>query len=183
MVSAPAWLPPTAAKCSPVVAPKAVIVWSSDRPGQRIDVTGAVAEPSTESDRSFGKQRRLLTPRDFRQVFQTAAIKVSSKDLLILARVNPGSTARLGLVIAKKHVRRANQRNRIKRVIRESFRHQQLLAGLDLVVLARGALDLRTNEELFQLLTQLWQQLQRKHQRHPSRDGDRPADAQSPANV
>ncbi len=136
-----------------------------------------MSEPPAESDLSFGKQRRLLTPRDFRQVFQTATLKVSSKDLLILARINQSPVARLGLVIAKKHVRRANQRNRIKRVIRESFRQQRLFTGLDLVVLARGPLDQRDNEELFQLLAQLWQQLQRKHQRHPLRDGDRPADA------
>ena len=137
--------------------------------------------PSSESDCSFGKQRRLLTPHDYRQVFQSATFKVSSRDLLVLARINQGSTARLGLVIAKKHVRRANQRNRIKRVIRESFRQQQYIAGLDLVVLARGALDQRSNEELFQLLTQLWQQLQRKHQRHPPPNGNPPADAQPSA--
>lgn len=135
-----------------------------------------------ESDCSFGKQRRLLTPSDFKQVFQTAALKVSSKDLLILARDNRLPVARLGLVIAKKHVRRANQRNRIKRVIRDSFRHQRLFTGLDLVVLARGALDQRSNEELFQLLAQLWQQLQRKHQRRPAPNGDTPADAQPPSN-
>ena len=137
--------------------------------------------PSAESDCSFGKQQRLLTPRDFRQVFQNATYKVSSKDLLILAYINRSPTARLGLVIAKKHVRRANQRNRIKRIIRESFRHQRLFTGLDLVVLARGALDQRSNEELFQLLAQLWQQLQRKHQRRPAPDGDTPADAQPPS--
>lgn len=136
-----------------------------------------MTEPRVESDLSFGKQRRLLTPSDYRQVFQTATYKVSSKDMLILARINQSSDARLGLVIAKKHVRRANQRNRIKRIIRESFRHQRLFTGLDLVVLARGALDQRDNEALFQLLAQLWQQLQRKHQRSPLRDGNNPTDA------
>jgi ribonuclease P protein component len=117
------------------------------------------------TDFSFGKRRRLLTPGDYQQVFQAAALKVSSKDVLILARSNAGDSARLGLVIAKKHVRRANQRNRIKRIIRETFRHQPQLAGLDIVVLARGGLDRHDNRELHQLLQQLWQQLLRKHQR------------------
>ncbi len=136
-----------------------------------------MAEPQAESDFSFGKQRRLLTPRDYRQVFQSTTLKVSSRDLLILARTNPDGPARIGLVIAKKHVRRAHERNRIKRIIRESFRQQRLISGLDLVVLARGALDRSTNDELFQLLAQLWQQLQRKHQRRPSPDADTSADA------
>lgn len=141
------------------------------------DVTDVVGNLTAKRDLSFGKQRRLLTPRDFRQVFQTPTFKVSSRDLLILARVNPGGHARLGLVIAKKHVRRAHERNRIKRIIRESFRQQRLINGLDLVVLARGALDRCDNETLFLLLAQLWQQLQRKHQRRPSPDADPSADA------
>lgn len=117
------------------------------------------------SDFSFGKQRRLLTPDDYRQVFQGAALKVSSKELLLLARNNGRDEARLGLVIAKKHVRRANQRNRIKRIIRESFRHRQQLSGLDIVVLARGGVDQQENAALHAQLQQLWQQLERKHRR------------------
>jgi ribonuclease P protein component len=114
---------------------------------------------------SFSKQQRLLTPEDFRQVFQGAALKVSSKELLFLARGNGRSVARLGLVIAKKHVRRAHQRNRIKRIIRETFRHRQQLVGLDIVVLARGGLDQQDNAALHLQLQQLWQQLERKHRR------------------
>lgn len=85
--------------------------------------------------------------------------------MLILARPNELDYPRLGLVIAKKHVRRANQRNRIKRVTRESFR-LQLPAdsgfGVDVIVLARGGLDRLDNPALHELLNQLWRQLQRK---------------------
>jgi ribonuclease P protein component len=117
------------------------------------------------NDLSFGKQHRLLTPEDFRQVFQGAALKVSCKELLVLARASGRDEARLGLVIAKKHVRRANQRNRIKRIIRETFRHRRQLAGLDIVVLARSGADQQDNAALHRQLQQLWQQLERKHQR------------------
>ena len=116
---------------------------------------------------AFSKAQRLLTPVAFKRVFDSAALRVSCKELLILARCNELEYARLGLVIAKKHVRRATQRNRIKRVTRDSFRHQTLTvaranAGLDIIVLARSGLDGLDNSALHELLRQLWRQLQRK---------------------
>lgn len=114
----------------------------------------------------FPKALRLLTPADFKQVFDAADLRVSSKELLILARPNLLARPRLGLVIAKKHIRLANQRNRIKRIIRESFRTQQhtlcSTKGVDAIVLARNGLDKLDNPALHSLLRQLWQQLQRK---------------------
>jgi len=69
-------------------------------------------------------------------------------------------TARLGLAIAKKRVRRAVDRNRIKRIVRESFRHSQLtLAGKDIVVLARETTARTDNARLFLSLQQHWQGL------------------------
>lgn len=119
---------------------------------------------------AFTKSLRLLTPRDFKTVFDDAALKVSCKELLLLARANPLGHARLGLVIAKKHVRRATERNRAKRIIRETFRHQQHLfaspaAGLDIVILARGGLDRLDNGVMAEQLNSLWRQLQRKASR------------------
>ena len=44
--------------------------------------------------------------------------------------------------MAKKRIRRANRRNRVKRLVRESFReNQDRLAGLDLVVVALANAD------------------------------------------
>lgn len=119
------------------------------------------------SGSGYSKALRLLTPADFKQVFDAAALRVSSKELLILARFNRVDHPRLGLVIAKKNVRKAVQRNRIKRLIRESFRlRQAALAvnahGIDAIVLARGGLDRLDNPALHELLDQLWRQLQRK---------------------
>jgi ribonuclease P protein component len=116
---------------------------------------------------TFTKATRLLTPFDYKQVFAAAALRVSTKELLILARSNQLDHARLGIVVAKKNVRRATQRNRIKRIVRETFRHQQhqlvdSSGGIDAIVLARSGLGLLDNAALHKLLNQLWRQLQRK---------------------
>jgi ribonuclease P protein component len=54
------------------------------------------------------------------------------------ASADPG--ARLGLAISKRSAPRAVDRNRIKRLIRESFRaHKAALPSVDLVVMCRRA--------------------------------------------
>lgn len=113
---------------------------------------------------TFGKSLRLLNARDYRGVFDNARLKISHQRLLILARSNSSETPRLGLVIAKKNIRLAVQRNRIKRILRESFRlRQETLIGLDIVVLARRGLDDLDNQQLHQLFHQQWQRLEKKH--------------------
>lgn len=111
----------------------------------------------------FGKQLRLLNAREFQQVFQGARYKVSCAQILILAIDNQADFPRLGLVIAKKHIKTAVGRNRVKRLIRESFRtNQHLLAGLDIVILARTGLGSLENEPLSRQLNKLWQDLAQK---------------------
>jgi len=82
----------------------------------------------------------------------------------VLARYDGDrDTARLGLAVAKKHVRRAVDRNRIKRVVRESFRRQQhRLKGLDLVVLVKPGIQKVDNRTLFAALQTHWQRLQKQ---------------------
>ena len=80
----------------------------------------------------------------------------------MLARRNGQVGARLGMAIPRRRVRRAVCRNRIKRVLRESFRtHCGELAGLDLVVLARSGVERIPNAELRRLLAGHWRYLSR----------------------
>jgi ribonuclease P protein component len=113
-------------------------------------------------DASFGKSRRLLTAHDYSQVFENTDARASTQQVLLLARLNNGPEHRLGLVIAKKNVRLAVQRNRIKRVAREFFR---TLPGaephMDVVLLARRGIGHLDNAELSSILRQLWQKLLR----------------------
>ncbi len=111
----------------------------------------------------FDKTKRLLKAADFKPVFDNAQFKISSKGLLFLSKHNRINNPRLGLVIAKKNIRLAVQRNRLKRIIRESFRlNQANIPNLDIVVLARKGLDAMDNSELQQHVAKLWQQLQHK---------------------
>lgn len=80
--------------------------------------------------------------------------------MLILATPNELGWPRLGLVIGKKNIRLAVQRNRAKRLIRESFRlRQQAIPALDIVVLARRGLDKQNNSQLHAELNTLWDKL------------------------
>lgn len=71
----------------------------------------------------------------------------------MLARRCDVPAARLGLAVSKRAARRAVDRSRIKRVVRESFRTAGDLPGCDVVVIARPAAAGATNAELFASLT------------------------------
>lgn len=111
---------------------------------------------------TFSKASRLLTANDFQAVFDDVQFKVSSQAALLLARRTDRKKPRIGFVIAKKTVRLATARNKIKRVARESFRLQPIIANVDIVILARRGLDRMSNQALHQLWQQMWHRLQKK---------------------
>lgn len=115
------------------------------------------------SDSSFAKSRRLLNAKTYQAVFDQVDWKVSNKYLLCLSRDNGLDHPRLGLVIAKKNVRLAVQRNRVKRIIRESFRlHQHQLPSVDVIFLARQNIDRLDNSQINKEIDHCWQKLIKK---------------------
>ncbi|NIB39493.1 ribonuclease P protein component [Pseudomaricurvus alkylphenolicus] len=121
--------------------------------------------------KTFPKSLRLLNASDFQSVFDDAPVRAPHPQVLILSRPNEKSYPRLGLVIAKKNIRLAVQRNRIKRILRETFRqHQDQLGGLDAIVLARRGLDELSNPELHKLLNKQWQRIIKKCAKKPAAD-------------
>jgi ribonuclease P protein component len=120
---------------------------------------------SSRSNR-FARNNRLLDAAAFGRVFQKAT---RSRDNLftVLCRRNEKGAARLGLAISKKHCRQATKRNRVKRIIRESFRQQQaLLVGLDIVVINQPAAASASNRQMFTSLENHWRRC-RKAKRIP----------------
>lgn len=76
----------------------------------------------------------------------------------VLCRPNGREAPRLGLAIGKKNCRLSTGRNRLKRVVRESFRHhRQLLGGVDVVVMNQAAATRASNAVLFDSLEKHWQ--------------------------
>ena len=102
---------------------------------------------------TFRKSKRLLTARDYKHVFDNNSLRASHKNLLILACPNGFNHPRLGIIVAKKNARRAVDRNRLKRIIREQYRLlQHQLANLDMIVLARPGLVNQNNQQLAALM-------------------------------
>jgi len=110
----------------------------------------------------------LTNAGQFKAVFANASYKVSDRHFLVLARSNNLDNGRIGLVIGKKYLPRAVQRNRVKRLLRTSFRlNQDLLTGLDIVILARSNMNTLDNRQLSENVRRLWTDLARKSKSTP----------------
>jgi ribonuclease P protein component len=108
----------------------------------------------------FCKSKRLLNANDYSRVFDNPDARASHRHLLLLGKLCDGPEHRLGLVIAKKNVRLAVQRNRVKRLAREFFRVlPNSEPSMDVVLLARQGLGQLDNAELSSILQQQWQKL------------------------
>jgi len=132
-------------------------------PKPLIDSTGNKnSEPEKKRTGSaFPKSARLLKKSQYDRVF-SRSIKVSDQYFLILMhqrnKTSFSAKPRLGLVISKKVDRRAVGRNRIKRLVRESFRQQKHIPACDFVVIGRPAAKAASNTQLLHSLDTLWHQ-------------------------
>ncbi len=76
----------------------------------------------------------------------------------LLARENTVGYPRLGMVVAKRHAKRAVDRNTVKRIIRESFRMKKTeLSANDYVVILKRPVRPVLRDRLGQQLTGLWE--------------------------
>jgi len=113
---------------------------------------------------AFPRLNRLTEAAAFDRVFKQAQRSGDRFFTVLFCRNNLGYP-RLGLAIAKKRVRRAVARNRLKRIIRDSFRQaKNQLLGVDIVIMARDQAEPATNGELFTSLKKHWQVAARSNQ-------------------
>ncbi|MDW3095949.1 MAG: ribonuclease P protein component [Gammaproteobacteria bacterium] len=107
----------------------------------------------------FSKQDRLLSSKDFQDVF-AKPIKSSDSAYTVLARPNQLSGPRLGVIVSKKNVPKAVVRNRLKRVVRESFRtHKNIISAFDVVVICKKNSANILNQSLAEKLQKHWKSL------------------------
>lgn len=107
----------------------------------------------------FPRRARLLKPADFKAVFESGK-RHSEKHLTAVVATGLAPHPRLGLAIAKKSVAQAVDRNRIKRLVRESFReHQAQMQAADTVILARNSAVTASAAELRANLLRIWTRL------------------------
>jgi ribonuclease P protein component len=78
----------------------------------------------------------------------------------VTATLNQAGAARLGTAVAVRAAGNAVARNRIRRIIKESFRlHQRDIPAVDMVVSARPAAARASGAELRQSLAALWKRV------------------------
>lgn len=107
------------------------------------DGTSPPSPPAPRATREkLPRSRRLLRREDFLRV-QEGGVRVSTRHfLLLLEPRDDGGPTRLGIVASRK-VGGAVQRNRAKRLLRETFRRNSKLfpQGVNLVVIVRPGVD------------------------------------------
>ena len=96
-------------------------------------------------------------------------VNLSAGPLRIRARKNRMRCARLGLVVTKKGNAKAVRRNRLKRIIREQFRHHaEALPAVDVVVQVFGQIE---DTRLTGLLQKQFEQIaKRVNETEPNQD-------------
>jgi len=108
----------------------------------------------------FSRQARLLQSREFQRVFNNTECKSADALLTVLAVRNTCGHPRLGLAISKKKIKTAVARNKIKRLIRESFRqHKNEMGNLDIVVLGQTRAAMASNQQAFESLATHWKNI------------------------
>jgi ribonuclease P protein component len=109
--------------------------------------------------RGLPRTQRLRHAAEFKRLYAQGR-RLAADAFTAVVQPNGVGMPRLGLSVAARILRLAVQRNRIRRIIRESFRqHQQSLPALDIVVGLRSSPRDVDNAQLRRSLEKLWQKI------------------------
>lgn len=107
---------------------------------------------------AFPRAVRLLNSGDYQAIFKRPVV-YNDRLFRVYARVL-GSASRLGLAISRKAAPRAVDRNRIKRQVREAFRHHRsaldACGGVEFIVMAKPEAKSASGDELRTAITALF---------------------------
>ncbi len=113
-------------------------------------------------DARLRRDYRLSNKGDFTRVFRRSQRSTDAL-FVVLARRGSKDYARLGMAISMKATGRAVSRNRIKRLVRESFRlHRADLPSLDFVVIARPGVARERSARIAASLETHWSRIARQ---------------------
>lgn len=105
------------------------------------------------------REARIRRAGDF-AAMRNASGRLGGRCFSVRYRDNGLGQARLGLAISKRVSKRAVERNRIKRLLRESFRRiRDQLPAVDLLVMARDQANGLPGPELLADIDHLWKKL------------------------
>lgn len=117
------------------------------------------ALPVSLSHAGFPQAARLRTPADFNRVLRRG-VRSTDSCFRVYACPNDIAVARLGITVSRKAAPAAVARNRIKRLVRESFRiSRETLPTMDIVVQAFTPAAAMDNTGLRASLKWHWQEL------------------------
>jgi ribonuclease P protein component len=108
---------------------------------------------------TFSKTSRLLNPASYAAVFDGCSEKASNKIGTLLSVETTLPEARIGIIVAKRQIKRASQRNRVKRLVREDFRLRSFEQSADYVFLARHSCTGLSKKQFSYELDSLWRKL------------------------
>jgi len=115
-----------------------------------------------DTDFHFSRSQKLLTADHYKYVFSRSQ-RFGNKSFTVLARENNLGHPRLGLAISKKSAKRAVDRNRIKRIFRESFRlHQHKFPNVDIIAMCKSDVLSLDKQEMHKQIETQWRFMRKK---------------------
>ncbi len=95
-------------------------------------------------------KNRIKKKNDFKKILERGEVVYSEMMVVKILKNGPSDETRFGFIVSKKVSKKANERNKIKRILREQIR--QILPatekGYDIVVVAKKEILKRGSEEI-----------------------------------